>query len=150
MAFTAGNLSVHSKHPYRPHLGLGISHGFETEICFANMIGCIEAGAWRDLEIETLSSKMEALKVLKVQDFGNLSCHFFCPLPDSVRVPFMEDPKTGLVNSFLLNAIRKHLCSTSKRSPVVPSWQRFWRPDQLRYGKRYAFSFNVTWQIFWE
>jgi len=80
MAFTAGNLSVHSKHPYRPHLGLGTSHGFETEVCFANMIGCIEAGAWRDLEIETLSSKMEALKVLKVlkvQDFGNLSCHLF-------------------------------------------------------------------------
>lgn len=30
-------------------------------------------------------------------------------LSDRVQVPFMEDPKTGLVNSFLLDAIRKHL-----------------------------------------
>lgn len=39
-------------------------------------------------------------------------------LTDRVQVPFMEDPKTGLVNSFLLDAIRK-------------------------YGRRYAFTFNV-------
>jgi len=39
-------------------------------------------------------------------------------LTDRVQVPFMEDPKTGLVNSFLQDAIRK-------------------------YGRRYAFTFNV-------
>lgn len=39
-------------------------------------------------------------------------------LTDRVQVPFMEDPATGLVNSFLVAATRK-------------------------YGKRYAFTFNV-------
>ena len=82
-------------------------------------IGCIESEC-RDRDVDQDGSLKVLVTVRKVQqDFGN-RCNVLCPLPDRVRVPFMEDPKTGLVNSFLLDAIRKHLCSTSKRSPIFP------------------------------
>ena len=91
-----------------------------TGRCFANMIGRIGD---RDFDQQDGSTKGPS-RILGTSLTSRVVI-FLVRLPDRVRVPFMEDPKTGLVNSFLLDAIRKHLCSSSKRSPIAPSW-RYW------------------------